>query len=100
LADGSEIEVTDPTHPLYGRRFPVHSISHPVHGLGHVFVMYRQDVQLRIPLASTNLVACPRVTRPTKFTLVAIRQVLSLVKEWETPCLTDPQPSGNESPPA
>ena len=48
-----EIEVTDPTHPLFRRRFAVVSISRPPHGSGHVLVAYRDGMQLRIPVAST-----------------------------------------------
>src|SRR3712207_6869606 len=32
--DLTEIDVTDPTHPLFGRRFAVLSISAPLHGAG------------------------------------------------------------------
>src|SRR3954447_13697438 len=39
--DPEQVEVTDPSHPLYGRRFQVLSISHPPHGPGHVVVAYR-----------------------------------------------------------
>jgi len=98
VASPEEVDVTDPSHPLYGRRFPVHSISHPAHGPGHVFVTYRGHVRLRIPLSATNLAPCPRRLPPTKFTPETIRQLLSLVKEWDTPCPTDPQPSGGASP--
>ena len=92
------MEVIDPTHPLYGQRFPIHSISHPAYGLGHVLVVYREQIRLRIPLAATNLAPCLRPTCSTKFTLESIRQLLLLVQECEAPCLTDPPPSGNASP--
>jgi len=87
--------VIDPTHPLYGRRFPIHSLSHPCHGSGHVFVAYRDDIRLRIPLAATNLATGPPPARRAKFTLEAIAQFLLLVKECAPPCSTDPPPSGN-----
>jgi hypothetical protein len=97
LADGGQVEVTDPKHPLYGRRFPIHSISHPVHGPGHVFVVYRDQVRLRIPLTATNLSPCPPPTHSTKFTWEAIGQFLSLVMECTTQCPNNPPPSGNNS---
>src|SRR5262249_11676553 len=56
-ADPEEIEVTDPTHPLYGRRFPVLSISHPPQRLGHVVVAYRGFMRLRLPVQATRLSA-------------------------------------------
>ena len=44
----TEIEVTDPTHPLFGRRFPVLSISSPPQNPGHVLVSYREQMTLRM----------------------------------------------------
>ena len=52
LMEVTEIEVTDPTHPLFGRRFPLRSVSAPAHGAGHVFVAYRGHMTLRLPLRS------------------------------------------------
>ena len=46
----TEIEVTDPTHPLFGRRFPMRSISAPERGGIYVLVLYRHTFTLRIPL--------------------------------------------------
>ena len=98
MAAADTVEVIDPTHPLYGQRFPIHSLSHPTHGLGHVFVVYQEQIRLHIPLAATNLAPCPRATHSTKLTLESIRQLLLLVKECTTSCRTDPPPSGNASP--
>jgi hypothetical protein len=99
LADAGTVEVIDPTHPLYGRRFAVHSITHPSHGHGHVFVVYRDHVRLRLPLAATNLAPCPRPTHFAKFTPASIRQFLRLVQECDTSCPNDPTPSGKVCPP-
>jgi hypothetical protein len=98
LADAGIVEVTDPTHPLYGRQFPIHSISHPGHGPGHVFVVYRENVHFRIPLTATNLSSCPRPTYSGKLTLESIRQFLLLVQEYDTPCPSNPTLSGTDSP--
>jgi hypothetical protein len=88
--------VTDPTHPLFGRRFLVLSITRPPHSPGHVFVAYRDAMQLRIPVASTSLMAS-RIPPPgTKWTPDAIRELLSLIQEGETPCRC-PQTSGRSS---
>jgi hypothetical protein len=40
------VEVTDPTHPLYGRRFAVLAISHPPQRPGHVVVKRIRGVSL------------------------------------------------------
>src|SRR2546425_4249516 len=57
LAEGDliEIEVTDPTHPLFGRCFPLHSSRTQPPTATHVFVVYQGFMVLRIPRAATNL---------------------------------------------
>jgi len=80
--------VTDPTHPLYGRRFQVLSISHPPRRPGHVVVAYRGTLRLRIPVPATDRIpvqATDRATvsasRPrTKFTRDALLELLALWK--------------------
>jgi len=92
-----EVEVTDPTHPLYGRCFRVLALLQPRHGTRLVVVAGHDSQQLRLPLAATNL--SPRLPLPaTKFTLDALRDFLSLVKECTPPCPSHPPPSGRSSP--
>jgi hypothetical protein len=98
LAHADTVAVTDPTHPLYGRRFAVHSVTHPSHGLGHVFVIYRDHVRLRLPLAATDLVPCRRPAHSPKFTPASIQQFLALAQECAHSCPNDPTPSGKVSP--
>lgn len=43
--------MTDPTHPLFGQRFPLRRIGNPERGATHVFVAYRGHMTLRIPIA-------------------------------------------------
>ncbi len=94
----AEVEVTDPTHPLFGRRFPLASTSSTLTGPGYAWVVYRDSMQLRIPLAATNLgAALPRV--PTKLTLEAIEDLLALAGESEVLCLPSPTTSGTACPP-
>jgi hypothetical protein len=88
-----EIEVTDPTHPLCGRRFPVRQIGDTQRGAAHVFVAYRQYMTLRIPLAATTLVPSQPAT-PTKLTLDAVQEVVILAEQVQLSCLHDPQTSG------
>jgi hypothetical protein len=60
--------VTDQTHPLFGRRFQVLSVSTPLNTSGHVFVRYREKAVLQIPITATNLAPSPITTRTTELT--------------------------------
>lgn len=94
----AEIEVIDPTHPLFGRHFAVLSISSPQQGSRHVFVEYRDYVVLRIPLEVTTL-APSRPTAPrTKLTSEAVTELIVLAEHCEVLCPLHPQPSGNTCP--
>jgi hypothetical protein len=89
----TEVEVTDPTHPLFGRRFSLLSLSAPLQGEGHVRVAYDQQMTLRIPREATNL----GPTRPhsqTKLTLDALTEFLTLAEQYEVLCPTNPKKSG------
>jgi hypothetical protein len=90
--------VTDPTHPLYGRRFPVLSISHPPQRPGHVVVAYRDFMRLRLPIQATSLSADNGRRLRTTFTKAALLELLALLKECEDPCTDPPATSGNGSP--
>ena len=90
----TEIEVTDPTHPLFGRRFPVHSISAPERCGIYVLVLYRDIFTLRIPLSASNL-APPRSASFTKLTCDSVAQLIALAEQCEAICLPDPQTSGD-----
>ena len=92
------VEVTDPTHPLYGRRFPVVSISHPPQRFGHVVVAYRDFMRLRLPVQATDLAPAHASSLRTKFTRAALSELLALVKECAGPCPSDPAASGTDSP--
>lgn len=93
----TEIEVTDPTHPLVGRRFPVRSISAPERGSNQVFVAYQEYMTLRIPLAATNLSA-PRPCLRTKLTRDAITELITLAEHCEAICLPNQATSGDPCP--
>ena len=91
--------MTDPSHPLFGRRFPVRHISRQPDSPGYVYVFYRDFMTLRIPVPATQLaVPCP-ITRPrTKLTVEAIQDLLSLVERCAAPCPSHPETSGTGSP--
>ena len=94
------IEVTDPAHPLYGRRFQVLSISHPPQRPGHVVVAYRGSLRLRIPVPATEPTPV-NATRPrTRFTRDALLELLALLKECQAACTDHRGPSGTTSPTA
>jgi hypothetical protein len=90
----TELTVTDPTHPLFGRRFPVRSMGVPEHGAIYVSVVYRDTMTLRIPLAATNLTA-PQPGSPTKLTLDAVLELVTLAEQCEAVCPSDPAMSGD-----
>jgi hypothetical protein len=90
-----EIEVTDPTHPLFGRRFPLLSMFAPRHSPGRVLVAYRDQLVLSIPLLATSI-APPRPTHPTKLTSQAVTELISLAEQYGVPsCPTDLTTAGN-----
>src|SRR4030095_250385 len=82
-ATPDEIEVTDPAHPLFGRRFTVLSISHPPQRPGPVVVAYRDFMRLRISVQATNLVADHTTLVRTQFTRAALLDLLARLKECE-----------------
>ena len=90
--------MTDPTHPLYGRRFAVVSVSHPPQQPGHVVVAYRDYMRLRLPVQATDLVPENDTFLRTTFTGAALCELLALLKECEGSCPSDPEPSGSGSP--
>jgi len=102
-AEGSvvEVEVTDPGHPLFGRRFPLVSVSRPsASDGGHVLVAYQDRMLLKLPVAATSL--APWLPRgvPSKLTVEAMLELIALMTEdsGEVPCLSGLNASGRASP--
>ena len=94
----TDIEVTDPTHPLFGRRFPMLSARPQAPTATHVFVTYQESMVLRLPRAATNLLP-PSSQVPTTLTSHAITELISLAEQCEVLCRTTPEPSGLPSVP-
>ena len=94
---GAEIEVTDPGHPLFGRRFRVVSVTRSPRTQGHVYVAYRGCMQLMIPILATSLRPMRRGTA-TKLTREAIHELVALAGESEDACPSSPVTSGSASP--
>ena len=91
------IEVTDPTHPLFGRHFRIISVTRPLHSPGHFYVHYREKMVLHIPVTATNL-SLYRETIRTKLTSQAIEEFISLVNQCEVLCQSTLRSSGGASP--
>src|SRR5919197_6727474 len=85
--DPTEVEVTDPTHPLYGRRFALLSTRPRLHSVGYLFVAYRDTMVLRLPHAATSLGAAPPESAPrTKLTTHAVTELMSFATQCEVLC--------------
>jgi hypothetical protein len=89
--------VTDQTHPLFGRRFKVVSVTTPCNASGHVFVRYREKIVLRIPITATNLAHLPPTTR-AKLTSQALEELISLANQYEVLCQSNHGTSGDNFP--
>jgi hypothetical protein len=93
----TEIEVTDARHPLFGRRFPLISMSASPHGPGHVLVEYRDSMALCIPLAATTLAPSQPLVL-TKLSGEAVAELLMVAGECEALCPLIQPPSGGDCP--
>ncbi|MGY3614067.1 hypothetical protein [Bradyrhizobium sp. USDA 10063] len=74
-----QITVTDPTHPLYGRRFDLVSAGSSLRGC--VLVHYRDGILLRIRAAATNLYGERLSVPSSKLSLESIRDLLRLSRD-------------------
>jgi hypothetical protein len=98
--DPTEVEVTDPTHPLFGRRFALLSPRPRRHSVGYIFVAYRNTMGLRLPHTATSLVAAPPESEPmTKLTSHAVTELISFARQCEVLCPATQLNSGIDSPP-
>lgn len=90
--------MTEPRHPLYGKTFPVVSVTSSPVSPGHVVVTYRERALLMIPIAATSLAAGASEGR-TKLTVTAIDELVACCREGEEECLSGQGMSGDASPP-
>ena len=89
------MEVTDPTHPLFQRKFEVLTVSSGTCGTARVTVRYRGETPLRLPVHCTSLSALGKNPVYSKLTVAAARELLALVKEYQ-PCPRRPRKSGGK----
>lgn len=87
-----EVEIVDETHPLYGRKFEV-SPEQPTKK--SIRVKYNKNIQLLIPIASTNLHQSPKLNT-TKLTYRSIEDIILLFKEINL-CQLKSKRSGKKS---
>lgn len=85
--------MTDPTHPLFGRRFPLLSVSNPSHGKTHAFALYREYMTLKIPLSSTNFMYFNPLFS-AKLSLQSLQELISIIKDCEELCHLNQNTSG------
>ena len=98
--DPTEVEVTDPAHPLFGRRFALLSTRPRPHSVGYIFVAYHNTMLLRLPHAVTSLGATPPESEPrTKLTSHAVTELISFAEQCEVLCPATQPNSGIASPP-
>lgn len=75
--------MTDPSHPLFGQRFKVHSITGGDVHTARVYVAFRGDHRLMILREATNLSVLERIAPRAKLSTSAVQEFLTLVKEYE-----------------
>src|SRR6266851_6577409 len=98
--DLGEVEVTDPGHPLFGRRFALVSTRPRPHSVGYLFVAYRDTMVLRMPQTATHGVSPPPESAPmSQLTSHAITERISLAEPCEVLCPATQRNSGIDSPP-
>jgi hypothetical protein len=88
--------VTDPTHPLFGRKFEILSVSSGTCGTARVTVRFRDETPLRLLLHFTSLSSLGKNMVYSQLTVDAARELLALVKEYES-CPPRPRKSGTTS---
>jgi hypothetical protein len=98
-----EIEVIDPTHPLFGRKFEVLYLLKSLYNTGFVLVRYTDSIFLRIPILTTTLASTRPLpsTAKTKLNLAAIKELVRVAEECEVlacPPSVGPPNSGSNYP--
>jgi len=90
------VEVVDPAHPLFGQRFELLSATRGLSDAPHVFIRFRDGITLRVPLRATSLSPCAQEFPRAKLSLIAVQELLALVKEHQ-PCPRRQAKSGTDS---
>ena len=90
-----EVEVVDPVHPLYRRRFQVVSVIHESCSEPMVRVQWRFGLTLQLPLCVTDIGVYdePCIIR-TKLSVEALEDLVMLAEASEGACLSSLETSG------
>jgi hypothetical protein len=78
-----EIEVSDSSHPLFGRRFKIHRITRGKEEVARVYVEHTGSNILMIPLRSTNLSSLVRSAPAVKINAIAANEFIAIAKEYQ-----------------
>lgn len=90
-----EVEVTDPTHPLFGRRFRLIAVTRTLQSGAYARVDYRPGNPLVLPLRVTSLSSGPADGRArTKLTPEALAELVAVAGESEAACPSNPETYG------
>jgi hypothetical protein len=89
------VQIIDPRHPLYGKSFPLLSISEHLSHRSLVSVKLDENTVLRIPLLSTNL-SGNHFFPSCRISLCAVNELISIAKEYEFLCHVIPEMSGKD----
>jgi hypothetical protein len=90
------VEITDLTHPLWGRRFELAPQHHARGNPEHLFLRYRDGIVLRVPFSASSLSTWNSDTPVAKLSVVAVEEIVALVKEYES-CRRPSKKSGRRS---
>jgi hypothetical protein len=91
------VEVTDPFHPLFGKRLELVAVTRPRDGRQFVLVRYAGTMQLRIPVLAIGPGPLEPRRPHAKLSFEAVEDLLAFVKEYEA-CPIDPRMSGTVFP--
>jgi hypothetical protein len=91
----TEVTVIDPRHPLFNKTFYILSMSDPDFSQGHVYVIYREGVTLRIPFNATDIAGNFCISS-AKLTASSIEELVSLAQECNLLCRPTLVKSGSE----
>ncbi len=90
-----EVEIIDPTHPLFGRRFRLIAVTKTLALGACARVECRPGTPLVLPLGVTSLSLSPAgERRRTKLTPEALAELVAVAGESEAACPSTPTMSG------
>jgi hypothetical protein len=91
----TEVEVVDPIHPLYRRRYQIVAVIRESCTAPMVRVEWRFGLTLLLPLSVTDIGAFeePRTMR-TKLSVEALKDLVAVAEASEGACLSSPETSG------